>query len=91
MLPQRPSAARVYVIGGRSATLDTPTAAIEAVDPLARKVTAAGTLTSARSDLAAVGLPGKILLAGGRGAAGTVGTISELVPGPAAPCRRCRG
>ena len=58
------------MIGGRGATVDTPTAAIEAVDPIARKVVPAGMLDSARSDLAAVGLPGKILLAGGRGALG---------------------
>ncbi len=43
---------RVYVIGGRGATVDTPTAAIEAVDPIARKVVPAGLLDSARSDLA---------------------------------------
>ncbi len=70
----------VYVIGGRSATVDTPTAAIEAIDPIARTVVVAGTLNSARSDLAAVGLPGRILLAGGRGGAGTVATVSELLP-----------
>ncbi len=70
----------VYVIGGRGATVDTPTASIEAVDPLARKVVPAGMLSSARSDLAAVGLPGKILLAGGREGSGTVATVSELVP-----------
>jgi YVTN family beta-propeller protein len=71
---------RVYVVGGRSATLNTPTTAIAAVDPLRRRTVAAGQLSTPRSDLAAVSARGRILLAGGRGPAGTVSTLSELVP-----------
>jgi YVTN family beta-propeller protein len=74
----------VYVIGGRGAVLDTPTARIEAVDPRRRRTVVAGTLAVPRSDLAAVSVPGRILLAGGRGPQGTVGTVSELVPARAA-------
>jgi len=71
---------RAYVVGGRGASVDTPTAAIEAVDPRDGRVVEAGRLAAPRSDLAAVSLPGRILLAGGRGPAGTVATLSELVP-----------
>ena len=56
---------------------------IVSVDPARRKVRAAGTLDVARSDLAAIGLGGRILLAGGRAASGTVATIAELVRGRA--------
>jgi YVTN family beta-propeller protein len=70
----------VYVIGGRSATLDTPTSRIVAVDPTRRKVVSAGSLASPRSDLAAVSLGSKILLAGGRGPDGTESGLSILAP-----------
>ncbi len=69
-----------YVIGGRGATVSSPTAAVISIDPASRKIRRAGSLRSARSDLAAGVVKGRILLAGGRTAAGTVATISELVP-----------
>ena len=67
------------IIGGRGAALDTPTARIVAVDPLSGRVHAAGKLATPRSDLAAIGLGSRILLAGGRGPAGTTAAISALV------------
>src|SRR5438067_3153287 len=75
-----------YVIGGRGATPDTPTARILAVDvDAARHVRSAGTLRTPLSDLAATTIAnGRILLAGGRGPAGTVSSLSELVPHAAA-------
>jgi YVTN family beta-propeller protein len=71
-----------YVIGGRGAVLGSATARIVAVDPDARRnrLRSAGSLRSARSDLAAVAVRGsRILLAGGRGAEGTLAGLSELV------------
>jgi YVTN family beta-propeller protein len=58
----------------------TPTDAIVAVEPVARKVVAAGTLPQPLSDLAAVGTGGSILVAGGKSTSGTVASIVELVP-----------
>ncbi len=69
-----------YVIGGRGASVSSPTAAVISIDPASRKIRRAGSLRSARSDLAAGVVKGRILLAGGRTAAGTIATISELVP-----------
>jgi YVTN family beta-propeller protein len=69
-----------FVIGGRGASLDTPTARIVAVDPLKRTVRAMGSLPQPLSDLAAVRDPRGILLAGGHAATGTVSTLTELVP-----------
>jgi len=71
----------VYVIGGRGTSVGTPTARIVAVDPATHRVQLAGALASPRSDLAAAGIVGgRILLAGGRGAAGTEAGLSELRP-----------
>jgi DNA-binding beta-propeller fold protein YncE len=70
-----------YVIGGRSAVVGTPTARITAVDIAARRTRPAGRLASPRSDLAAVSSGSHILLAGGRGPAGTESRISELLRG----------
>ena len=79
--------ATAFVIGGRGATLGTPTGRIIAVDPLKRTVHAAGTLPQPLSDLAAVGTTRGILIAGGHGVAGTVSTLTELVPSTQAPKR----
>src|SRR5581483_6789479 len=70
---------RVYVIGGRGALVGTPTARIVAVDPAARRIVAAGALPQALSDLAAVSLHDRILVAGGRGD-GTVPSVLLLEP-----------
>jgi YVTN family beta-propeller protein len=69
-----------FVIGGRGASLGTPTDRIVAVDPLHRTVRAVGALGQPLSDLAAVGTARGILLAGGHSVAGTVSTLTELVP-----------
>ncbi|MHB8468332.1 MAG: YVTN family beta-propeller repeat protein [Gaiellaceae bacterium] len=70
----------VYVIGGRGAIVGTPTARIVAVAPAVRKVVAAGSLRTPLSDLTAVSSGDGILVAGGRSAAGTVASLTELVP-----------
>ncbi|HSC50307.1 MAG TPA: hypothetical protein VLD16_08600 [Gaiellaceae bacterium] len=87
-----PLGGHAYVIGGRGAALDSPTARIVAVDPTAGRIRAAGALRSPRSDLAAVQVGGHILLAGGRGVGGTEAGISELSPRVAAaqPSRSTR-
>jgi YVTN family beta-propeller protein len=72
----------VYVIGGRGATLDTPTARIVAVDTQTRRIGPAGSLSVPRSDLAAVTLGDRILLAGGRSSAGTEAGLSVLTVAP---------
>ena len=68
-----------YVVGGRGAVVGTATARIVAIDPRTRRVRAAGSLTAPRSDLAAVALGDRILLAGGRDQGGTQSGISELI------------
>src|SRR5262249_47068420 len=68
------------VIGGRGAALRTPTDRIVGIDPSRRRVRLARRLTSPPSDLAAVAIGGRILLAGGLGPLGTTSAISELVP-----------
>jgi DNA-binding beta-propeller fold protein YncE len=79
-----------YVIGGRGAVLGSATARIVAVDAKTGSVRAAGTLASPRSDLAAVTTGDSILLAGGRGAAGTSAQLSELVAGAARTAQAAR-
>ena len=76
-----------YVLGGRGATLGTPTARIVAVDVGTHRIIPSGSLATARSDLGAVTVGGLIVLAGGAGTAGTVSTLSELRPtaGASAP------
>jgi YVTN family beta-propeller protein len=70
----------VYVIGGRGASVGTPTPRIVAVDTRTRHVRAVGNLRAPRSDLAATTVHGSmILLAGGRGPGGTTAGLSELV------------
>ena len=68
----------VYVVGGRGAALDSPTARIVAIDVGSRQIRDAGSLASARSDLTAVSIGKRILVAGGRGSAGTESTVGEL-------------
>ena len=67
-----------YVIGGRGATLGTYTPRIESVDVRTRRVRPFGSLSVARSDLAAVGDGNAVLLAGGAAPGGTVSTLSAL-------------
>ena len=69
---------RVYVLGGRGATVDTPTARVVAVDVLTHHITSAGSLTHATSDGTATALGKRILLAGGRTSAGTVASLVVL-------------
>ena len=69
-----------YVIGGRGAALATRTARIVAIDLKTRRVKPFGSLRVARSDLGAATAGDHILLAGGASSAGTVATLSELVP-----------
>ncbi|HSX21726.1 MAG TPA: hypothetical protein VLE97_03015 [Gaiellaceae bacterium] len=74
-----------YVIGGRGATVGTPTDRIVAIDSVTHKVTAAGLLDQPLSDLAAVADADGIVLYGGHGVAGAIASITELEPrsGPA--------
>ena len=58
------------MIGGRGATTGTPTTAIVAVDVARKRVRAAGHLQTARSDLAAATVGSRIIVVGGKGAAG---------------------
>lgn len=69
-----------YVIGGRGATVGTPTDRIVAIDIVTHKVWSAGQLGEPLSDLAAVADTDGIVLYGGRGTAGTVSHITELEP-----------
>jgi DNA-binding beta-propeller fold protein YncE len=72
-----------FVIGGRGATTGSVVDSIVSVDPRTHAVRTAGTLVFARSDLAAVSLGTRILLAGGRDGNGAVANLSELVPSTA--------
>ena len=67
-----------YVIGGRGASLDTPTSRIEAIDPRTGRVRAAGHLSEPLSDASAISLGSSILVAGGRGANGTQSSVLVL-------------
>src|SRR5689334_13301877 len=71
-----------YVIGGRGAALDSPTARVVSVDPRSGRVRRAGHLRQPLSDVSAVSLGSTILLAGGRSAAGTEASLIELSPTP---------
>jgi YVTN family beta-propeller protein len=70
----------VYVLGGRGATVGTPTSRIVAIDLPSGRVRAGGRLPARLSDLAAATLGGRVLVAGGRGATGAVDAVAELVP-----------
>ena len=88
MAQRPPLGGVVYVIGGRGSTLGTPTARIVAVVPGKRPIRAAGALASPRSDLTAVALGNRILLAGGRGRQGTEAGLSELRLAPRSAASR---
>jgi hypothetical protein len=60
----------VYVIGGRGAAQGTQTRRILAIDPGSGRVRKAGRLPRGLSDAGVAAVPGAILLAGGRDAAG---------------------
>jgi len=77
-----------FVIGGRGAALGTPTGRIVAVDPVKRAARVVGALGRPLSDLAAVATGSSILVAGGRGSAGTVGALTRLVPASPAAVRK---
>jgi DNA-binding beta-propeller fold protein YncE len=68
------------IVGGRGASSGTPTDRLVLVDPAARSVRMVGRLPQALSDAAAVGVHGGVLVVGGRGTAGTVSSITQLVP-----------
>jgi hypothetical protein len=68
-----------YVIGGRGATIGTPTDRVIGLDVRTGRIRPAGRLWTPRSDLAAVSLGRRIFLAGGRGRRGTESILSELV------------
>jgi YVTN family beta-propeller protein len=67
-----------YVIGGRGALVGSATPRIVSVDVAARRIHTAGALRIGRSDLAAVAVGSRILLAGGHAPGGTVATLGEL-------------
>jgi len=69
-----------YVIGGRGASVGTPTDSIVAINVGRKRIRAAGQLQTPRSDLAAATVGSRILVAGGSGPSGTVATISQLTP-----------
>jgi len=71
-----------YVIGGRGATVGSAVRRVTAIDTASGHLRAAGSLAEPRSDLAAVAVPGAILLAGGSGSTGTTARIGELIPAP---------
>ena len=67
-----------YVIGGRGASLDTPTSRIEAINPRTGQVRTAGHLRQPLSDASAISLGASILVAGGRSADGTQSSVLAL-------------
>jgi YVTN family beta-propeller protein len=69
-----------YLIGGRGSVSGTPKAAIVAIDVVHRSIRVAGRLPEPLSDLAAVGLGDRILVAGGRGRQGTVASVRLIRP-----------
>jgi YVTN family beta-propeller protein len=69
-----------YVIGGRSATRDTPTGRIAAIAVRTRKLHALRQLRQPRSDLMAASVGGAILVAGGHAPGGTVAAVGVLSP-----------
>ena len=78
--------ARVYVIGGRRAGVDTQTREILAIDPATGSATPAGHLPHALSDVGAATVGGRIIVAGGRGRTGVLSdqiySLSPRVPAP---------
>ena len=70
-----------YVIGGRGATVGTPTARLVAIDLASGRVRPAGRLPAPLSDAAATTLGHSILVVGGKSARGTQGSLLELAAG----------
>ncbi|MDP9258576.1 MAG: hypothetical protein M3Q31_18785 [Actinomycetota bacterium] len=78
-------------MGGRGAALGLVSSAIVAIDPRTGRAASAGRLRIARSDLAAVAVGHRILIAGGNTRRGVTDAISELVASrsrPASPAGR---
>jgi DNA-binding beta-propeller fold protein YncE len=69
-----------YVLGGRGATVDTPTDRVIAVDVHRGTVRLAGRLPEPVSDASGAGLRSRILLVGGHTASGTSDAIVSLTP-----------
>ena len=69
-----------YIIGGRGASLDTPTDRIVGIDVAHRRVRLAGRLPRPVSDASASTLGRRIVLFGGHTSAGTTDTIVSLRP-----------
>ncbi|HEV8103342.1 MAG TPA: YncE family protein [Gaiellaceae bacterium] len=68
-----------YIVGGRGASLDTPTDRVVAVDVRNASVRLAGRLPQPTSDAPAATLRGRILVFGGHTAGGTTDAIVSLV------------
>jgi len=73
----------VYVVGGRGAAPASLSRHIYFVDTVSGRIGSAGLLPAARSDLSAVTIGARVLLAGGRTVDGTDSALSELVAAPA--------
>ena len=69
-----------YVLGGRGATLDTPTDRVVAINVHTHTIRLAGRLPEPVSDASGAGLAGRILLVGGHTMAGTTDAIVSLTP-----------
>jgi hypothetical protein len=67
-------------VGGRGDSLDSRTAAVEAINPATGRVTPAGTLPEPMSDAGVVSLGHAIVVAGGHSPSATQATVGELVP-----------
>jgi YVTN family beta-propeller protein len=76
-----------YVVGGRGASVGTPTTRIVSVAIGSGRVRPAGRLRAPGSDLAAVAAGNRILVFGGRGPAGTADAVGELVAAKAMRAR----
>jgi N-acetylneuraminic acid mutarotase len=70
----------VYLVGGRSDSLDGQTASVWAIDPTTGRVRHAGRLPQPLSDAAALAVGDAIVVAGGRTPAGPQSAVGELVP-----------
>ncbi|MDX6600118.1 MAG: hypothetical protein QOE87_4005 [Gaiellales bacterium] len=72
-----------YIIGGRGTAVGSVSAAVVAVRPSSGRVSSAGHLRTARSDLAAVAVGRRIVIAGGMTARGVTDAVSALAPSAA--------
>jgi DNA-binding beta-propeller fold protein YncE len=71
------------VIGGRGAVTGTVVSTITAINLSTHRISNAGHLIAATSDLAAATIGNRILVAGGKTSSGTQSTIGVLTPAPA--------